>query len=325
METMVDAGQMNVSGFWEVVRRYRFLRGVFRSLVLRAQREPPTLAILVDYPGFNLRAARTLARIGIPIVYYIAPQTWAWKESRVETLRRYVDELIVVFPFEVEYFKRHGLRPHYFGNPMAAEFLAQINAAPKPRDVDERPTIVYLPGSRRQEVERHAPLIRGVIERMGGRYRHVIARASTLTREFLVELFVGCDCEISDAAAGSLAGADAAVVKAGTSTLDATLAGVPFVTIYATSGMSYRISRALIKVPYVAMTNILAGRQVVQEFLQDAMTTDNVLGELKRLLDDKPYRDTMLESFTELRGSLHGEDAAKRAAEFIQERFSLEE
>ncbi len=326
METIVDASRMNVSGFWEVLRRYRFLRGIFRSLLARARREPPLLAILVDYPGFNLRAARSLSRMNIPVVYYIAPQTWAWKENRVETLRRYVDELIVVFPFEVEYFERHGLRPHYFGNPMAAEILAEIDeVASTHGDHRQPPTIVYLPGSRRQEVERHAPLVREVVTRMGGGYRHVVARASTVSRTLLEESFAGCDIEISDDAAAALALADAALVKAGTSTLDAALAGVPFVAVYATSSLSYRVSRALIKVPFVAMTNILAGRGVVREFLQDEMTLGNVVEELERLLHDGPYRDSMLRAFTELRNSLEGRDAAKRTAEFIVERFFLEE
>jgi lipid-A-disaccharide synthase len=319
LRSIVDASKMNVAGFLEVVRRYRFLRGAFRRTVDAARGARPALAILVDYPGFNLRLARELRALSIPVVYYIAPQVWAWKEGRVELLRRYVDELIVAFPFEVEYFARHGITARFFGHPIV-DILGSAPGAVTARDERLR-TITYLPGSRSHEVARHMPLLTAVMRRLGARYHHVVPLAPTIARRELEPYLAQASFEIAVDAREALGRSQAALVKAGTSTIEAALAGVPFAAYYRTSRISYEIARRFIKVPWIAMVNILAGREIVREFVQEGAQPEAMAAELERLVDDGAYRARVIGDLDEVRRSLGEPGAAARVAEFIAGRF----
>ncbi len=325
MQILVDAAQVNVVGFWEVVRRYRSLRAVFGRIVDFARLARPTIAILVDYPGFNLRLARRLHELGIPVVYYVAPQVWAWKEGRVRTIRQFVDRLLVVFPFEVDYFARHDIEAVFFGHPLVDELATHTLATAQrgaPAD-DARRTVAYLPGSRPEELARHMPVVRSVIERLGGSWRHVVARASTIEPAILEAMLQGMevDVEVSDDAVEVLADADVALVKSGTSTVEATVLGVPFAAFYRTSAVSYAIARRAIRVPWIAMANILAGRAVVREFIQDACTGEAIAAELCRLSDDAGYRAEVIEGLDSVRRELGASGHAARAAAYIIDRY----
>jgi lipid-A-disaccharide synthase len=322
VDTLYDAAEMNVIGFVEVVKRYRFFRSVFDTIVETARRRTPALAILVDYPGFNLRLARALHELGIPVVFYIAPQVWAWKERRVKQIRDYVDDLIVVFPFEVEYFRRHGIAARFFGHPLVEQTSRMRHAIGADAVADgERMrrmrTIAYLPGSRGEEIDRHMPVIADVIATMGNGYRHVIPLASTIARERLERYRGRADFEIADSAFVALAGAGAALVKSGTSTLDALLLDVPCAVFYKTSGASYRIAKRLIKVPFIAMINVLAGRRVVREFIQEEMNAPALVEELRRLLEDEGYRAGVMREMREVHEGLGDAGASERIAAFI--------
>jgi lipid-A-disaccharide synthase len=319
LDPLVDASHMSVSGFLEVVRRYRFLRGVFSRTVDLARARRPDLAILVDYPGFNLRLARELHSLGIPIAYYIAPQVWAWKEGRVEQLRRYVDELIVAFPFEVEYFARHGITAGFFGHPLV-DILARA-MPPTGAGSGRLKTVTYLPGSRSHEVARHMPLLTAVMRELGASYHHIVARAPTVGREELEAHRAGASFEIVDDAREALARSDVALVKAGTSTVEAAFAGVPFATYYRTSRISYEIARRAIRVDFIAMVNILAGRAIVREFIQRGAEAGAMAEELRRLIDDAGYRRGVLEDLRAVRESLGAPGAAGRVADHLIERF----
>jgi lipid-A-disaccharide synthase len=319
-DLLFDAAQMNVSGFLEVLKHYPFLRSAFRSTVERARNASPSLAILVDYPGFNLRLARELHALNIPVVYYIAPQVWAWKEGRVEAIRRYVADLIVAFPFEVEYFARHGITARFFGHPLVDEIVESTDAGETPRG-DGRPIIAYLPGSRAQEIHRHMPIISAVIVLLGPSYRHVIPLAKTLKREIFEPYSALARFELLPSARQALAIADAALVKAGTSTVEAALFGVPFAAFYRTSWLSYQIARRAIRLPWIAMVNILAGRGIVREFIQDQIEPQAVADELRLLVADDAYRRRVIDDVNEVRESLGGPGASRRAAEFIFENY----
>jgi lipid-A-disaccharide synthase len=318
---LFDASQMNVIGFIEVVKRYRFFRSVFRETVALARLHAPSFAILVDYPGFNLRLAQKLRSLRIPVVYYIAPQVWAWKEGRVDTLRRYVDDLIVVFPFEVEYFARHRIKAHFFGHPLVDQFAADRPRKRSTRRKDERPTIAYLPGSRPEELQRHMPVICKVIRMMGTGYRHLIPLAPTLDRSMLKKFSSLADFRIVDDAHDALRAADAALVKSGTSTVEAALLGVPFAVIYKTSNLSYQIAKRAIKVSSIGMVNLLAGRKIVREFVQSEVEASRLVEELHRLLEDTVYRETMRSGLRKVASDLGDPGAASRAAEYIIDRY----
>lgn len=311
-----------VSGFLEIARHYRALRRLMREIKTRAARERPSLALLVDYPGFNLRLARLLCRTGIPVVYYVAPQTWAWKEGRMKELRRHVSTLIVVFPFEETYFRRHGVAVRYFGNPHANRIRhSNAQSLIGPSEVDTRPVIAYLPGSRRHEVERHLPLVIDVANRLGPSFRHVVARARNIDVSLLSECLQASDVTIADGSDEALRIAHVAVVKAGTSTLDATMYGVPFVTIYRTSWPSYLVSRMLIRIPWVAMPNILMHRRIVPELIQNDCTAERVASVVRDIADEGSTRSTMIEDLRDLRTQLSGHDPVGDAARFIVESY----
>jgi lipid-A-disaccharide synthase len=327
-ELLYDASQTSVVGFIEVLKRIRFLRSVFLHVIRHAEEIRPRFAILVDYPGFNLRLAGELHRLGIPVVYYIAPQVWAWKEKRVEILRKYVDDLIVVFPFEVDYFQQRGISARFFGHPLVEQLLkAQNDVAEVPasrgseQPVDHKPKIAYLPGSRPDELGRHMPVISKVIAQLGKSYRHVIPVAPTVDRTEIEKYQTEIRFELVGETTMALQGARAALVKSGTSTIETTLHSVPFAVMYKTSTLSYEIARRAIKVSSIAMVNLLAGKQVVREFVQSEATPENLAAELRRLLNDAPYRERMIEELQEVTRQLGGPGAAHRAAEYISRKY----
>lgn len=324
VELRYDASQMSVVGFVEVARRYRFFRGVLRSIVQEAIDTKPRFAILVDYPGFNLRLARELHQAGIRVVYYIAPQVWAWKEGRVNALRAFADDLIVVFPFEIEYFAGHRITARFFGHPLvdhlsATGALARMSADSAGNSGAR--TIAYLPGSRPEEIRRHMPVVAQVMRLLGPGYRHVIPLAATVAREAVEEFRAVAEFEIVDSVDEALSGADAALVKSGTSTVETALYGVPFAVIYRTSPISYQIAKRAIRVPSIAMVNLLLGRPAVREFIQDQLQPEPVAGELRRLLDDRDYRASVIASLAEIRRLLGEAGAARRAAAYIAEKY----
>jgi lipid-A-disaccharide synthase len=333
VETLYDAAQMNVIGFVEVLKRYRFFRSVLDAIIRTAAERRPAFAILVDYPGFNLRLARELHGLGIPVIYYIAPQVWAWKERRVEEIRKYVRDLIVVFPFEVDFFAKHGVTAHFFGHPMIDDVIVNANEdvnaivrgalKPSPTATQSRSatTIAYLPGSRREEIERHMPVLISVMAELGPSFRHIIPLASTVSREVLEPYRQRANFEIVNSAREALSVAGAALVKSGTSTLDALLLDVPCAVFYKTSTSSYHIVKWLINVRFIAMINVLAGRMIVSEFIQNSMTAPALLAEVRALLENGEYRGRVLEGMREVRAGLGQPGSAARVARFIVDRY----
>ncbi len=321
VELLFHASVMNVVGFLEVARRYRHLRSIFRHVVESAASRRPLFAVLVDYPGFNLRLAAELGRLKIPVVYYIAPQVWAWKEGRVRALAEHVDSLIVAFPFEVEYFRARGVESRFFGHPLVDTF-AELGIAPFDRAVVHNPPVIaYLPGSRPDEIRHHMPVVREVMRELGEGYRHVIQRAPTVSEESLREHAGDLRFEIVSRPYQALSTADAALVKSGTSTIEATLLGAPYAVFYRTSPLSYHIAKRLIKVDSIAMANILAGRPIVREFVQSGLDVKEVAAELRRLAEPSAYRDRIKADLLEVSTQLGAPGAAGEAARFISERY----
>lgn len=311
--------EVNVVGFWEVVRNYRRLRSTYDRLLDSVRRDPPRFAILIDFPGFNLRLARDLASLGVPVLYYVAPQTWAWKEGRVAAMARTISRLVVLFPFEVDYFRRHGVPAVSFGHPLVKPLAAPKSEARSPEHI---PTIAYFPGSRAQELRRHLPLVRGVIEGIGASARHVIARAESVAPDALRTGLSNLPIEIVDAGT-ALEQADLALVKVGTSTLNAALAGVPFVAFYRTSWATYLLARALVKLPTITMPNIIAGRKVIDEYIQGDATVEKLTGAVRELLDDRERRARLQNELAGIGEALAQPDTISRTALAIAEWFGL--
>jgi lipid-A-disaccharide synthase len=328
VRTVVDAADLAVVGLVEVVGHLPRIWGQYRKLVAVGRKEKPALAILTDSPDFHLPLARRLARQGIPVVYLVAPQAWAWRKGRVKTLRRWVARLLCIFPFEEAFFRAEGVAATYIGHPAAGlvkpslgrqEFFEKHGFDPA------RPLISVLPGSRRGEAARHLPpLIEAVRILHRERPMSFVLPASATTGVRFFESRVGdaplrvIEGESWDAMAHSTL----ALAASGTVTVEAALLGVPMVTFYKVTTPSWLLGKWLVKVPYYTMVNLIAGRRVVPELMQGEMTGGRIAGEALRLLRDADEREHMVEGLAEVRRRLSEAgpgQAPRRAAAIIKD------
>jgi lipid-A-disaccharide synthase len=317
-ELLAGLDELSVMGFAEVLRHLPFFIRLRRRVFTALRDERVDLVIPIDYPGFNLRLAKHARVSGIPVLYYIAPQVWAWHASRARDLARDADEVAVILPFEEEFLRKAGANARFVGHPLLdeppqlpsrEEWLATLGL-----DAD-RPVLALFPGSRAQEVDRHLKLFRETAEAVVARrpeVQPVIGAAPDLDRG----LFMGAGWPLSDDPGALLHHATAALVKSGTTTLEAALARTPFVVVYRMNPLSYQIARRLVKVPHIALANLVAGERLAPELIQDAARPETLADALLPLLDEgSPRRAAMLAGFERMRAKLGGGGAADRVAE----------
>ncbi len=324
---VVDARDVAVVGLGEVVTHLPRIWREFRKLVRSLDRDRPDAAVLIDFPDWNLRLARHLHRRGIPVIYYVSPQLWAWRPGRIELIKRYVRKMLVIFPFEVEWYRQRGVQAEYVGHPL--EIPRPVAPKPGATRVGHAsragaPIIALLPGSRRKEVAMNLPTMLRAAALLGPDHNFILPVANTLDHRWVrsqVEHHGSSGpIEIVDDARRALEMSRAAVVASGTATVEAALAGTPFVMVYRVSRLTWRLGRRLVKVPYFAMVNLIAGREVVPELVQSDFTPENVVARLQKIIPDGPTRERMLAGLAEVREKLEaGSDrpAAERAAEAV--------
>ncbi len=321
VRTVVDAASLAVVGLLEVVSHIPRIHREYRKLLAAAEVERPDLAILTDSPDFHLRVARQLHRHGIPVVYLVAPQAWAWRKGRVKQMRRDVSRLLCIFPFEKEFFTREGVNTTYIGHPLAGlvrPSLSRDEFFRKHRLAAGRPLIAVLPGSRRGEAARHLPAL---LDAAGRLYRqqavNLVLPASATTGVAFFEERVGrspirvIEGESWDAMAHS----DVALAASGTVTVEAALLGTPMVTFYKVSPLSWLAGKFLVRVPFYCMVNLIAGRAVVPELMQSQMTGETIAFEAQRLLTNETARSEMKAGLSEVREKLSGAAASQAAPE----------
>jgi lipid-A-disaccharide synthase len=321
---MAHVRDLAVIGLLEVVRHLRRLRLVFQAVLAEVDRVRPDVAILVDYPDFNLRLARQLKNRGIPVVYYVSPQVWAWRAGRIEAIRRSVAHMIVIFPFEEELYRAAGVPVTFVGHPLVElvhpaadrrDFLAAHGLDPA------RPVVAVLPGSRAQEVGHNLPAILAALQRLRGLRPEVqpaLAVAPGLgprldaaaLRETGIASLAGHTHELMGAAT-------AGIVASGTATVEAALLGLPMVVVYRLSALTYALGRPFVSVPHYAMANLIAGREVVKELIQSNFRPELVTEEILRLLPDGPRRSEVIQGLAEVRAKLGGPGASSRAAAVV--------
>ena len=308
--------ELAVMGFWETATSLLKFRGFLKECQADILAYRPDVLILVDYGGFNLRMAAWAKAHGIRVFYYISPKIWAWNQSRVEKIKALVDKMFVILPFESEFYQRFEYKVDYIGNPTADEvaafqpnpdFLAQHGIDPA------RKIIAVLPGSRKQEIEEMLHEMLAVLPAFQ-EYQFVVAGVSNLDRAYYAHFERNGIKIVFDQAYDLLSRASAALVTSGTATLETALFGVPQVVCYRTSGLTYMIGKAVIKVPYISLVNLIVGRTVVEEFIQNDFTARNLLDELKRLLTDDAYIAKQRAGYDELRQKLGQHNAARQAA-----------
>ncbi|MDD1538251.1 lipid-A-disaccharide synthase [Riemerella anatipestifer] len=279
----------------------------------------PDVLILIDYPGFNLRIAKFAKKLGIKVVYYISPQLWAWKESRVNIIKKYVDEMLVILPFEKDFYKKHQIEAHFVGHPLLDALSdlppIDIQAFKKEHQLSDKKIIALLPGSREQEVKKMLSIMLSVRSEFKD-YQFVIAGAPSLPKSFY-ESYVDKEVNfISNKTYDLLRCSDAALVTSGTATLETALLEVPEVVCYRGSKISYEIAKRLIKhIKYISLVNLIMDKEVVKELIQDELNTPNLVKELKLILNEN--RTNLLFDYKILKEKLGGKGASEKAAEII--------
>jgi lipid-A-disaccharide synthase len=289
-------------------------------LIASAAGTPPDLAILTDSPDFHLRAARRLKRQGVPVVYLVAPQVWAWREGRVRQIRRYVDRLLCIFPFEEAFFERRGVPASYIGHPLSRLIRPKLTKSEffrKHRLPADRPLITMLPGSRQGEAARHLPALVEAAETLNREQamNFVLPAAHTLSKGFFEPAIGRAPVKVIEGEAwDALAHADLALAASGTVTIEAALLGTPMVTFYKVTAASWLLGKLLVRVPYYSMVNLVAGRKVVPELMQSEMTGPRLAREARHLLADANERELQKEGLAGVARALSGGDPIARAA-----------
>jgi lipid-A-disaccharide synthase len=326
VRTVVDSASLAVVGLLEVVAHIPRVYGEYRKLLAAARAEKPDLAILTDSPDFHLRVARQLRRQGVPVVYLVAPQVWAWRRGRLKEMRRTLERVLCIFPFEEEFFRKEGVRATYIGHPLAGlvrPSLSRDEFFRKHGLAGDRPLIAVLPGSRRGEAARHLPALMDAAGRMERERaaNWVLPASATAGAAFFRERLAGSPIQaIEGESWDAMANADLALAASGTVTVEAALLGTPMVTFYKVTGASWLAGKFLVDVPFYSMVNLIAGRAVVPELMQSQMTGERIADEGLRLLRDASARDRMKAGLAEVRARLSGgEGAPRRAAAIVQE------
>ena len=312
-ETLVDARDVTMVGIVEVIPGLPRVWRAFRRLVASFPARRPALAVLIDFPDFNLRLAKKLKRAGVEVVYFIAPQVWAWRKGRLQTLRRYVDRLLCIFPFEEKFFRDAGIQAEFVGHPLIGRVLPSLTAqAFRARyGISEAlPLIAFLPGSRRREIQLNLPPMLETALALGAGFGFLIAvgspeaaaavRSVLLDRPGMAERFTVVEGHTYDA----VAHAKVAVVASGTATVETALLGTPMVVVYRVTRASWILGRRLVDVPFYSMVNLVLGREVVRELIQDAFDPQAVAAEVLKLLSNGEARNAMFDGFRELAGRL---------------------
>ncbi len=333
VKPVIDASRLAVVGLAEVIGHLPRIYGEYRKLVRYARGHRPVGALLTDSPDFHLRLARHLKRVGVPVFYLVAPQVWAWRQNRVETISRLVDKLFCLFPFEEEWFRERGVDATYIGHPLAtmvrpkrsrAEFFARHGVAA------DRQTIVLLPGSRAGEACRHMPALLGMVGLLRERMRLSVILATpkgfethAALQSFREPMEALAIKVVENETWDAIAHADLALAASGTVTIEAAMLGTPMVTFYKVTPLTWRAGRRLVKVPFLSMVNLIAGREIVPELIQNEMTAGKLALAAQELLEDRNRGQAMRLELARVKALLTREgDPLKRAAGAIASAIS---
>jgi lipid-A-disaccharide synthase len=337
-DIVVDAKDLSVVGITEILSHLPKIWGLFHKLVAEADRRRPDLAVVIDSPAFNWRVARQMKQRGIPVVYYVCPQFWAWRQGRVRLLRKYVDKALLIFPFEEKFYRDRGVNAEFVGHPLAElarPAISRDQYAAEHGLVASKPWITLMPGSRAKEVRMNLPGILEAAALLGSEYEFLIPVAPTVDVSFIQRIVDshpllakavrnGALSEnamhLVNEALPALAHSRAGIIASGTATVEAAMMETPFVMVYRVTPLTYLLGRWTVKVPHFAMVNLIAGEEVVPELVQQDFTAEKVTAELKRIIPDGAPRQKMVDGLRRVKRLLRGKvkgDAPEHAARAI--------
>lgn len=320
MELLIDLTEHAVVGLVEVLKNYGKFRRIFWNLVHEAEKRKPDAVVLVDFPGFNLRFAAQMKKRGIKVIYYISPQLWAWHAGRAKQIERDVDLMLTIFPFEKAWYAEHApsLRVEFVGHP----FVDRVgeNPKPSPRDLQSKSEIrnpkliLLLPGSREREVKKIWPIMAKVVEQMPDDVKFVAVavneQMAAMIRHPRVKVEVGNAHELMQRAT-------LAITASGTATMECAFYGCPIIVAYKVNWLTYLVGRMVVTVNWLAMPNVIAGREIVPEFIQGAATSDRITAVARDLLETATKREAMQKELAAVVSSLGNTGASERAARLI--------
>ncbi|MBW1787338.1 MAG: lipid-A-disaccharide synthase [Deltaproteobacteria bacterium] len=318
-----SSAEMAVVGLTEIISKSGTIRKALRRLKALLKSDRPRLLILIDYPGFNLHLARHARRLGIPVLYYISPQVWAWRRNRVKKIARRVDRLAVILPFEKQFFRSTDLAVDYVGHPLMDTPLPVADKATMTVELgirEKRTIIGLLPGSRKEEICNLLPVMVESAELLKTKVPNlacVLPLAETIDRKLVTPYIEKTSVEIAIVPGDTykaLSVCSAAMVTSGTATLETAIMGVPMVVVYRASPLSYWVAKRVVKVPYISLVNLVGGKEVVRELIQDEVTSERLSEEVFRLLDDSKSREAMVGDLNEIRRDLGKGGATLRTA-----------
>lgn len=323
-ELLIRMNSINFMGFSAVILNLKAIKSALNKCEEFIRSNDPGIIILVDYPGFNLKLISNIRKFYKgKIVYYISPQLWAWHKSRVKTIKKYVDLMLVVFPFEVDFYEKEGVMAEFVGHPLVKKIdtFLQKNSKQNSGKIQ----ISILPGSRKDEIERMLPVLCETGKKFKDEFNCEInilcspnfneAFYKKYLKNYKFNLIY--DKDNSDLNYKTILNSDFVITKSGTSTIECALIGTPFCVVYKAGRINYEIGKRLIRIDKIAMVNILSGKKIVKEFLQDEVLPDEIFKEGKLVISDEKYRNEMIENFSKLKKILTGYDASVNAAKLI--------
>lgn len=324
VELLYHIRDVSFLGFVEVIKHIPFLRKVKKQLQSELVKRDVEKIILIDYPGFNLSFAKSISSRNKKIFYYISPQIWAWGKNRIKLIKKIIHKMIVVFPFEEKLYKEHSIDAKFVGHPLLEsineynfmsknEFFAKYGLNP------QKKLLVIFPGSRKQEIEKILPVSLEAAKKLRSEFdlEVTVAAVNNVDAKIYPNTILSETKIISHRNYELLKYSDLGIIKSGTSTLEAAIFRLPFVVVYKISFWSYLLGKSLIKIDSIALANIVSSKKVVQEFIQNDASAENIYSELKRILTDENYRKNIIEEFEEIKGKLGEYGASGKAANII--------
>jgi lipid-A-disaccharide synthase len=297
--------ETSIMGFVEVVKNLSKIKSFFQKAKATILDFQPDILILIDYPGFNLRMAKWAKKRGFKVAYYISPQLWAWKKGRIKTVKKYVDEMIVILPFELDFYKENGVKVHFVGHPLLTviqEFIE--NDSTSEAHKSEKPILAILPGSRKQEIKKILPeLVSGAMN-FKEEYRLCVAMAPNIEKSFYIDLVTNQKDNLEFVDKGTyqlLAKAELALVTSGTATLETALFQVPQVVCYKTSIINYEIGKRLVDLEYISLVNLISGKQIVPELIQSEVNSKRIIEALNEVRNNS---DQIIDDYKRLNQQL---------------------
>lgn len=318
LTTIVPLSKMSVVGFWEVAKRYTFFKKIFNQCVNILKNDKIDAFIPVDYPGFNMRLAEHSKKFNIPVIYYIAPQLWAWGKNRAEKLSKSTDLLLTVFPFEVDFFRNYNINTKFVGHPLLDDEYFKNEFLPYK---SKESILALLPGSRQQEIIKNLPIMAEIANKFISKHTNFkvgIAVSKSIDKSYILDYVKSNQFkfELFDNSYELMKFAKLGIVKTGTSNLEAALSGMPFVMLYKTSVISYFFGKKLVNMPYISLINILSADFIIKEYIQNFKIED-VTNELSHIVEDIDKYNTLQNIFRTIKTNLGSSGGSEKAASEI--------